>query len=112
MAEHGNTDEFADELLPPPASAEWSAVQAFRKAKRAELLARRGALGFHDRERCGENLTARLPGRAARRRSERVVDTARRLRRRGLSAWLRRRLLRSHARSDRAAAALRRRWLR
>ena len=72
MAERGNGDdneassppclmhEFADELVPRPANREWSAVQAFRKAKRAELLVRRGARGLHDRRRCGESLTAQL----------------------------------------------------
>jgi 5-formyltetrahydrofolate cyclo-ligase len=52
--------EFADELLPRPAERGWSVVQAFRKAKRAELIARRSALGFHDRAAYGESLTAQL----------------------------------------------------
>jgi 5-formyltetrahydrofolate cyclo-ligase len=52
--------EFADELLPLSPNAEWSAVRSFRKAKRAELLARRAALSFHDRERYGESLAAHL----------------------------------------------------
>ncbi|HSC17137.1 MAG TPA: 5-formyltetrahydrofolate cyclo-ligase [Gammaproteobacteria bacterium] len=72
MAEHGNGDdhepssppclmhEFADELVPRLAEKEWSVVQAFRKAKRAELLGRRGALTFYDREGYGEGLTAQL----------------------------------------------------
>ncbi len=49
--------EFADQLLPTP---EWSAVEAFRRAKRVELLARRKLLSFREREACGEKLTARL----------------------------------------------------
>lgn len=75
MAEHrnGNHDEpgepssppclmheFADELLPRPGEQEWSAVQAFRKAKRAERLVRRRALALHDRESYAESLTAHL----------------------------------------------------
>lgn len=51
--------EFADELLPPPL-ANWAAVQSFRKAKRAELLERRGALTVHDRRCYAESLTAHL----------------------------------------------------
>lgn len=51
--------EFADELLRPPDNA-WSEVRAFRKAKRAELLERRAALSFHDRQRYAESLTAHL----------------------------------------------------
>jgi hypothetical protein len=45
--------EFAGELLPRPAGhgADWAAVQAFRKAKRAELLAHRQAFDFDDRKR-------------------------------------------------------------
>lgn len=70
MAEHANGDEpssppclmheFADELLPLSPNAPWSAVRSFRKAKRAALLARRGALSFHDRERYAESLTAHV----------------------------------------------------
>jgi 5-formyltetrahydrofolate cyclo-ligase len=52
--------EFADELLPLSPKAEWSAVRDVRKAKRAELLQRRSALRFRDRERYGESLTAHL----------------------------------------------------
>jgi 5-formyltetrahydrofolate cyclo-ligase len=53
--------EFADELLPRPAKTlEWNAVQAFRKAQRAELLARRSAVSFDDRKRYAERLTANL----------------------------------------------------
>jgi 5-formyltetrahydrofolate cyclo-ligase len=52
--------EFADELLPLSPNAEWSAVRSFRRAKRAELLERRGAVSFRDRERYGESLTAHL----------------------------------------------------
>src|SRR5262245_39283102 len=52
--------EFAAELLPRPNSLEWSAVQSFRKAKRAELLARRGARKVHDRRCYAESLTAHL----------------------------------------------------
>jgi 5-formyltetrahydrofolate cyclo-ligase len=51
--------EFAAELL-PQAGSDWREVQAFRKAKRAELLARRAALSFHDRQRYAESLTAHL----------------------------------------------------
>jgi len=54
--------EFAAELLPRPGSRalEWSAVQSFRKATRAELLARRDALTVHDRRCYAESLTAHL----------------------------------------------------
>jgi 5-formyltetrahydrofolate cyclo-ligase len=54
--------EFADELLPRPTGQgpDWAVVQAFRKAKRAELLARRQALDRGDRERIGAALTERL----------------------------------------------------
>jgi 5-formyltetrahydrofolate cyclo-ligase len=53
--------EFADELLPRPGvRADWPAVQAFRKAKRAELLTRRGTVDFADRKRHAEMLTERL----------------------------------------------------
>jgi 5-formyltetrahydrofolate cyclo-ligase len=54
--------EFADELLPRPGShgPEWAAVQAFRKAKRAELLARRQTLTLDERKRCADLLTQRL----------------------------------------------------
>jgi 5,10-methenyltetrahydrofolate synthetase len=51
--------EFSDELL-PPASNNWLAVRSFRKTKRAELLARRTALSFHDRQAFAESLTAHL----------------------------------------------------
>ncbi len=51
--------EFADELLPRP-GGEWSEVRVFRKAKRAELLERRAALSFYDRQRYAESLTAHL----------------------------------------------------
>jgi 5-formyltetrahydrofolate cyclo-ligase len=51
--------EFADELLPRPRS-DWNEVRAFRKAKRAELLARRQNLSFHDRHAFAESLTAHL----------------------------------------------------
>jgi 5-formyltetrahydrofolate cyclo-ligase len=72
VAEHGNGSEnkpssppclmheFADELLPRPAKPDASAVQAFRRAKRIELLERRSKLGLHERERHAESLTARL----------------------------------------------------
>jgi 5-formyltetrahydrofolate cyclo-ligase len=70
MADHGNDDEpssppclmheFADELLPPSSRPDQNAVRCFRKTKRSELLARRSALGFRDRERYGERLTAHL----------------------------------------------------
>ena len=54
--------EFADELLPRPGShgPDWAAVQAFRKAKRAELLARRQTLTLDERKRCADLLTQRL----------------------------------------------------
>lgn len=54
--------EFAAELLPRPGGTtlEWSAVQSFRKARRAELLARRDALTMHDRRCYAESLTAHL----------------------------------------------------
>ena len=51
--------ELADELL-PPRSTDWSAVEQFRKAKRAELIARRQALSAHERQRYAESLTAHL----------------------------------------------------
>lgn len=72
MAEHANggddepgspaclMHEFADELLPLSPNAEWSAVRAFRKEKRAQLLQRRSALSFHDRRRYAESLAAHL----------------------------------------------------
>jgi len=54
--------EFADELLPRPSGAgpDWPAVQAFRKAKRAELLERRRTVDFDDRRRCARALTEHL----------------------------------------------------
>ncbi len=54
--------EFADELLPRPGGGapDWTVVQAFRKAKRAELLERREALDLDDRERDAAALTERL----------------------------------------------------
>jgi 5-formyltetrahydrofolate cyclo-ligase len=52
--------EFADELLPPPVQPDWNTVRTFRKAKRAELIARRGALSLHDRQHYAESLTAHL----------------------------------------------------
>jgi 5-formyltetrahydrofolate cyclo-ligase len=51
--------EFAAELLPDVGS-DWAAVRSFRKAKRAELLARRAKLSFHDRVAYAESLTAHL----------------------------------------------------
>ncbi len=69
MTEHDNGEgvssppclmhEFADQLL-PPANADWPTVRSFRKAKRAELLANRAALSFHDRQAFAESLTAHL----------------------------------------------------
>ncbi len=50
--------EFAAELLPPP--EDWPAVRAFRKAKRAELLASRIELGLRERQRRGALLAAQL----------------------------------------------------
>jgi 5-formyltetrahydrofolate cyclo-ligase len=54
--------EFADELLPRPGgqAPDWKAVRAFRKAKRAELLARRQTLGLDDRNRHAELVTEQL----------------------------------------------------
>lgn len=54
--------EFADELLPRPGreSPDWPIVQAFRKAKRAELLARRSALELDARKRAAESVTQQL----------------------------------------------------
>jgi 5-formyltetrahydrofolate cyclo-ligase len=54
--------EFAAELLPRAGGAgpDWPAVQAFRKAKRAELLERRRALDVEDRKRYAKALTERL----------------------------------------------------
>jgi 5-formyltetrahydrofolate cyclo-ligase len=54
--------EFADELLPRPDNARWdrAVVQAFRKAKRAELLERRGKLELEVRKRHAESVTQRL----------------------------------------------------
>ncbi len=54
--------EFADELLPRPGerAPNWPAVRAFRKAKRAELVARRATLTLDDRARAAEDLTERL----------------------------------------------------
>ena len=54
--------EFADELLPRPAShgGDWPTVQAFRKAKRAELLATRGTLHLDERKALAASLTQRL----------------------------------------------------
>jgi 5-formyltetrahydrofolate cyclo-ligase len=72
MGEHDENDapsspacsmhEFADELLPRPGrhGADWPAVQAFRKEKRAELLGRRRTVDFDDRERYAKALTERL----------------------------------------------------
>jgi 5-formyltetrahydrofolate cyclo-ligase len=55
--------EFADELLPRPGEArapDWPVVRAFRKTKRAELLARRGALSLADRRGHAHLVTQRL----------------------------------------------------
>ncbi len=52
--------EFADELLPRPARSDWPAVQALRKATRAELLERRGTIDLDDRVRCAARLTEHL----------------------------------------------------
>jgi 5-formyltetrahydrofolate cyclo-ligase len=54
--------EFADELLAPPAGhgPDWAAVQAFRKTKRAELLARRQTFSRDEREHCASALVERL----------------------------------------------------
>jgi 5-formyltetrahydrofolate cyclo-ligase len=68
VAEHGHAPnspcpihDLGGELL-PPAKPEWGAVQVLRQAQRAELLARRRALGLHDRKRYAESLTAHLLG--------------------------------------------------
>jgi len=54
--------ELADELLPRPGEGppDWPTVRAFRKTKRAELLARRSALTLDDRKRTAASLIARL----------------------------------------------------
>jgi 5-formyltetrahydrofolate cyclo-ligase len=54
--------EFADELLPRPDNArrDRAVVRAFRKAKRAELLERRGKLELEVRKRHAESVTQRL----------------------------------------------------
>ena len=54
--------EFADELLPRPGSRElgWPFVQALRKAKRADLLARRSVVSFDERRRVAERLVQHL----------------------------------------------------
>jgi 5-formyltetrahydrofolate cyclo-ligase len=52
--------EFASELLPPAEQDGWPAVSSFRKATRAQLLARRSALSVHDRRRHAESLIAQL----------------------------------------------------
>jgi 5-formyltetrahydrofolate cyclo-ligase len=54
--------ELADELLPRPSGhgPDWPAVQAFRKTKRAELLARRRMLDLDERKRYTNALTERL----------------------------------------------------
>jgi 5-formyltetrahydrofolate cyclo-ligase len=51
--------EFAPERS-PSVTNDWNAVRSFRKAKRAELLERRKALSFHDRQAFAEALTAHL----------------------------------------------------
>jgi 5,10-methenyltetrahydrofolate synthetase len=52
--------EFADQLLPAASNADWPAIRERRKAKRAEILARRNALSYHDRQAYAESLTAHL----------------------------------------------------
>jgi 5-formyltetrahydrofolate cyclo-ligase len=54
--------ELADELLPRPGGdgPDWPVVQAFRKEKRAELLARRRSVEFDDRKRYAAVLGERL----------------------------------------------------
>jgi 5-formyltetrahydrofolate cyclo-ligase len=54
--------EFADELLPRPGkdATDWPAVQTFRKAKRVELLERRGTLHLDERRTHAARLTERL----------------------------------------------------
>lgn len=72
MAEHDESNEpsspvclmqeFADELLPRPGAGvpDWPTVQAFRKAKRTELLARRTGIALEQRKRSAQSLTERL----------------------------------------------------
>ena len=50
--------EFEDELLPRP--LDWPAVRAFRKEKRAELIALRAALPLRERQRRGERIRENL----------------------------------------------------
>lgn len=50
--------EFEDELLPRP--LDWPAVRAFRKDKRAELIALRGALPLRERQRRSERIRENL----------------------------------------------------
>ena len=54
--------EFAAELLRPSGGAgpDWPQVQAFRKAKRADLLARRRAVVFDERKQYAAALSERL----------------------------------------------------
>ena len=54
--------ELADELLPRPGNngPDWPVVQAFRKAKRAELLERRRSVDLVDRKRHAAALIERL----------------------------------------------------
>jgi len=54
--------EFADELLPRPGGngPDWPAVQAFRKEKRAELLARRQVVELDHRKRYATVLSESL----------------------------------------------------
>ena len=53
-------DEFAAELLPPPAKPGGDTVQAFRKTQRTELLGRRSESSLADRTRDADSLAARL----------------------------------------------------
>jgi 5-formyltetrahydrofolate cyclo-ligase len=52
--------ELADELLPEQQRGPWPAVVQFRKAQRAELLARRTAIDAHERAQLSERLVANL----------------------------------------------------
>jgi 5-formyltetrahydrofolate cyclo-ligase len=54
--------EFTDELLPRPGgqAPDWAAVREFRKAKRAELLARRHTLDLTERTRYADLVTEHL----------------------------------------------------
>jgi 5-formyltetrahydrofolate cyclo-ligase len=52
--------ELAGDLLPSPQRAQWSAIARFRKEKRAELIARRGAIDAHERRHRSECVIANV----------------------------------------------------